>query len=99
MIESCILATDLEQHFRHRDQISEYALNVTLNPGSQKKYCNQEEQFLSDPVVGLQPFILDKFVEKLELLETKFAGGGCNDAVDIILHILSLKYKTVRINM
>ena len=46
MIESCILATDLEQHFRHRGQISEYALNVTLNPESQKKYCTREEQFL-----------------------------------------------------
>ena len=46
MIESCILATDLEQHFRHRDEISEYALNVTLSPKSKKKYCIQEEQFL-----------------------------------------------------
>ena len=46
MIESCILATDLEQHFRHREEITEYALNTTLSPKSQKQINPHEEQFL-----------------------------------------------------
>ena len=46
MIESCILATDLEQHFRHREEITEYAVNTTLNPKAQKKISNRQEQFL-----------------------------------------------------
>ena len=46
MIESCILATDLDQHFRHREQITEFALNTTLSPKSQRKYTIHQEQFL-----------------------------------------------------
>ena len=46
MIESCILATDLEQHFRHREEIAEYALNNTLSPKSQIKVSLYQEQFL-----------------------------------------------------
>ena len=47
VIESCILATDLEQHFRHRDEITEYAdMNSSLCVKSQKKITVQKEQFL-----------------------------------------------------
>ena len=46
MIESCILATDLEQHFRHREQITEYALNITSNTKSKETYNLHQEQFL-----------------------------------------------------
>ena len=46
MIESCILATDLEQHFRHRDKITKYASSCSLSPRSQEQSSIQEEQFL-----------------------------------------------------
>ena len=46
VIESCILATDLEQHFRHRDKITKYALKCSFNPRSQEKSSVQEENFL-----------------------------------------------------
>ena len=47
VIESCILATDLEQHFRHREEITEYAdMNSSLCVKSQKKITAQKEQFL-----------------------------------------------------
>ena len=46
MIESCILATDLEQHFRHRDRITKFASSCSLSPRSQEQSSIQEEQFL-----------------------------------------------------
>ena len=38
----------MEQHFRHRDQITEYATNIQLTSASaEKKYTHvQQEQFL-----------------------------------------------------
>ena len=46
VIESCILATDLEQHFRHRDRITKFASSCSLSPKSQEQSSIQEEQFL-----------------------------------------------------
>ena len=46
VIESCILATDLEQHFRHRDRITKFASGCSLSPRSQEQSSIQEEQFL-----------------------------------------------------
>ena len=46
VIESCILATDLEQHFRHRDRITKFASSCSLSPRSQEQSSIQEEQFL-----------------------------------------------------
>ena len=55
---------------------------------------NEEQQLLPDPIIGLEPLILDKFVQKLELLQTKLARSGSYNAVDVILDILPLKYQT-----
>ena len=46
MIESCILATDLEQHFRHRDKIAKYASNCMISSTTQEQSNGKEEQFL-----------------------------------------------------
>ena len=93
MIESCILATDLEQHFRHRDQISEYALNVTLSPGSQKKYCNQEEQFLiqsalmtaADLGAVTKPWAVHRHVS--QLIAEEFWKQGKNILVCLVIYV------------
>ena len=51
---------------------------------------NEEQKLLPDPVIRLHPLLLDQLVQQLKLGVAELAGRGRDDAVYIVLDILTL---------